>query len=177
MTEPRVSLPAVPEPVPATERRRSREALWLVLPSASGVLLGVLWWLLAPGGLNLVSGNPDLANPASTDTWLPRDLVLAALLLLSGIVTGLMLDGKLQGAQATRRLLLALLGGAVGAVIAWLTGLLAAQWWGPAPDPAIDPAFGFTLRSYAVLLLWPGATAFITFVLALFGVLSKKPVK
>ncbi|MGJ3192801.1 hypothetical protein FQP90_19805 [Paenarthrobacter nitroguajacolicus] len=177
MTEPRVSLPAVPEPAPEAAHRRPRDVFWLVVPAASGVVLGVLWWLLAPGGLNLVSGNPDLADPANTESWLPRDLVLAALMLVAGIVTGLMLDGKLQGVYATRRLVLALLGGAVGAVIAWLAGLLAAQWWGPAQDPAVDPAFGFTLRSYAVLVLWPGATAFITFVLALFGVLSKKPVK
>ncbi len=77
------------------------------------------------------------------------------------------------------RLAFALLGGgALGAVFAWLVGLLAAQLLGgPAPDPALGPGFGFTLRSYAVLVLWPAAIAFITFVLALFGVLSKKPVK
>lgn len=149
----------------------------MVLPAASGVVLGVLWWLLAPGGLNLVSGNPDLAHPANPDSWLPRDLVFAALMVLSGCFTGVLLDGKLHRSGAGPRLTFALLGGAAGAVIAWLAGLLAAQVWGPAPDPAVGADFGFTLRSYAALFLWPGATAFVTFALTLFGVLTKKTVK
>ncbi|MFW0771609.1 hypothetical protein ACLRGI_00375 [Paenarthrobacter nitroguajacolicus] len=177
MTEPTVHVPAVAEPMFHSNPRRRKDVLWLVLPAALGVLAGVIWWLLAPGGLNLVSGNPDLASAANPVSWLPRDLVLAALMLLAGCATGVMLDGKLQGDGAGRRLAFALIGGAVGAVVAWLVGLLAAQLWGPAPDPALGPGFGFTLRSYAVLVLWPAAIAFITFVLALFGVLSKKPVK
>ncbi|WP_159707653.1 hypothetical protein [Arthrobacter sp. 18067] len=177
MTEPTVHVPAVAEPAPAPRPRRFREVRWLALPAASGVLLGVVWWLLAPGGLNLVSGNPELANAANPESWLPRDLVLAALMLLAGCFTGVTLDGKLQGPSVGRRLVFALVGGALGGVIAWLVGLLAAQLFGPAPDPALGPGFGFTLRSYAVLVLWPAATSFITFVLALFGVLSKKPVK
>ncbi|MFK0040795.1 hypothetical protein ACIQTW_13250 [Paenarthrobacter sp. NPDC090517] len=177
MTDSTVHVPAVAEQLPASKPRRSKDVLWLVLPAASGVVAGLIWWLLAPGGLNLVSGNPDLANAANPDSWLPRDLVLAALMLLAGCLTGVMLDGKLNGDGAARRFAFALLGGALGAVFAWLVGLLAAQLLGPAPDPALGPGFGFTLRSYAVLVLWPAAIAFITFVLALFGVLSKKPVK
>lgn len=177
MTESTVNSPAEAEPSNATSIWRSRDTLWLALPAASGVVLGVLWWVLAPGGLNLLSGNPELANPSNPDSWLPRDLVLAALMLLSGCFTGLMLDGKLQGIGVGRRLTFALIGGAVGATIAWLVGLLAAKLWGAAPDPALGPDYGFTLRSYAVLLLWPCAIAFVTFVLALFGVLSRKPVK
>ncbi|MDR6989404.1 hypothetical protein J2Y66_003919 [Paenarthrobacter nitroguajacolicus] len=177
MTEPTLHAPAVVEPAPARPPRRSGEALWCALPAAAGVVLGLLWWLLAPGGLNLVSGNPELADAANPASWLPRDLVLAGLVLLAGCFTGVMLDGKLQGSGVGRRLAFALVGGVLGGIVAWLAGLLAAQLWGPAPDPALGPGFGFTLRSYAVLVLWPAATAFITFVLALFGVLSKKPVK
>lgn len=177
MTEPTVHVPAVAEPKSVSKPGRSKDVLWLVLPAASGVVAGLLWWLLAPGGLNLVSGNPELADAANTDSWLPRDLVLAGLMLLAGCLTGVLLDGKLQDGNAARRLAFALIGGALGAVIAWMVGLLAAQLLGPAPDPALGPGFGFTLRSYAVLVLWPAAIAFITFVLALFGVLSKKPVK
>ncbi|MET4542478.1 hypothetical protein ABIE37_004289 [Arthrobacter bambusae] len=177
MTEPTVHVPAVAEPAPAAPPRSSKEALWLVLPPAAGVLLGVLWWLLAPGGLNLVSGNPALADAANPESWLPRDLVLAGLVLVAGCFTGVMLDGKLQGHNVGRRLTFALVGGALGGIVAWLVGLLTAQLFGPAPNPALGPGYGFTLRSFAVLVLWPAATAFITFVLALFGVLSKKPVK
>ncbi|GGJ20220.1 hypothetical protein [Paenarthrobacter histidinolovorans] len=177
MTEPSVNLQAVSEPAPATASRPAGDFLWLIIPAVSGIVVGLLWWLLAPGGLNLVSGNPDLSNPDNPESWLPRDLVLAALMLVSGCATGLMLDGKLERASASRRLVFALLGGAAGALLAWLTGLLAAQLWGPPPNPALGPGYGFTLRSYAVLLLWTGATAFVTFILSLFGVLSKKPVK
>ncbi|MGO4436066.1 hypothetical protein AB4Y88_23155, partial [Paenarthrobacter sp. RAF9] len=178
MTEPSVSLPSVSEPAPARSPRQLKDVLfWVAFPAALGVVLGLLWWLLAPGGLNLLSGNPDLSNPADPESWLPRDLVLAALVLLAGCAAGLALEGKLQGTDAPRRLAFALLGGAVGAVIAWLVGLLAGHLWSQAPDPALGAGYGFTLRSYAVLVLWPGALAFMTFVLALFGVLSKKPVK
>lgn len=177
MTEPTVHVPAVAEPAPAHRSRMSKEFLWLVLPAASGVLLGVLWWFLAPGGINLITGNPALGDANNPDTWLPRDLVLAGLVLVAGCFTGVMLDGKLQGPSVGRRLAFALLGGVLGSIVAWLVGLLAAQVFGPAPNPALGPGYGFTLRSYAVLLLWPAATAFITFVLSLFGVLSKKPVK
>ncbi|MDP9936990.1 hypothetical protein ACIPY0_18110 [Paenarthrobacter nicotinovorans] len=177
MTEPLVNLPTVSQPAPAPGSRAGRDFLWLVLPAVAGLVVGLLWWLMAPGGLNLISGNPDLSNPDNPSSWLPRDLVLAALMLVAGCVVGLLLDGKLEGAAARRRLVYALLGGVAGALTAWLTGLLAAQLWGPSPNPSLGPGYGFTLRSYAVLLLWTGATSFVTFVLSLFGVLSKKPVK
>ncbi|MEV7661790.1 hypothetical protein [Paenarthrobacter sp. NPDC089316] len=177
MTEPIVNLPAVSEPASGPGIRPAKDILWLVLPAVSGIVVGLLWWLLAPGGLNLLSGNPDLSNPDNPESWLPRDLVLAALMLVSGCATGLLLDGKLLGSSARRRLVYALLGGVAGALTAWLAGLLAAQLWGPPPNPNLGPGYGFTLRSYAVLLLWTGATAFVTFVLSLFGVLSTKPVK
>lgn len=177
MTEPTTHAPAHAKPMSDPLPRHSRDVLWLVLPPVLGVVAGVLWWLLAPGGLNLVSGNPDLANAATPASWLPRDLVLGALMLVAGCLTGVLLGGKLQGEESGKRLTFALVGGALGALISWLVGLLMAQLLGPAPDPNLGSAYGFTLRSYAVLVLWPAATAFITFVLALFGVLSKKPVK
>ncbi|MFJ4170412.1 hypothetical protein ACIPY3_12955 [Paenarthrobacter sp. NPDC089714] len=177
MTEPAVHVPADTEAVPLRRPMQPKELLWLAVPGLSGLVLGLLWCVLAPGGLNILSGNPALANPSNPDSWLPRDLVLAALMLIAGCVVGLVLDGKLQGNGAGRRLAFALVGGVIGACLSWLAGLLAAMLWGMAPDPSLGPEYGFTLRSYAVLLLWPGATAFMTFVLALFGVLSGKPVK
>lgn len=177
MTEPTLDVPAANTATTRSAAWRSRDVLWLVIPAVSGVLTGLLWWVLAPGGLNVLSGNPALANPSNPDSWLPRDLVLAGIMLVAGCAAGLALDGKLNDTGAGRRLGFALGGGAVGAAVSWGVGLLAAQLWGAAPDPSLGPEYGFTLRSYAVLLLWPGATAFVTFVLALFGVLSRKPVK
>jgi hypothetical protein len=145
--------------------------LWLALPVASGVALGLAWWLLAPGGLNVISGNPALADPTASAGRLPRDLVLAGLLLLSGCFTAVLLDSKVRKPRHGIRTFLAVLGGAVGALVAWQVGLLAAQWWGPASHGGD----GFSLRAATALLLWPGATALVTFLLTLFGLMGKQP--
>lgn len=145
--------------------------LWLAVPAASGLGLGLVWWLLAPGGLNVISGNPALADPTASAGRLPRDLVLAGLLLLSGCFTAVLLDSKVRKPGHGIRTFLAVLGGAVGALAAWQVGLLAAQWWGPASSGGE----GFSLRAASALLLWPGATALVTFLLTLFGLMGKQP--
>jgi hypothetical protein len=166
------------QPGPSGRASRLRKDIaWVAVPVAAGVIAGFLWWVLAPGGGNVLSGNSELANPSNPESWLPRDLTLAALMVLAGCIAGLAMDGKLDAPGAGRRFGFAVVGGAAGALAAWGAGLLAALLWGPAPDPALGAEYGFTLRSYAVLLLWPAATAFVTFALALFGVLSRKPVK
>jgi hypothetical protein len=145
--------------------------LWLAVPAASGVGLGFAWWLLAPGGLNLISGNPALADPAASAGRLPRDLVLAGLLLLAGCFTAVLLDSKVRKPGQGMRIFLAVLGGAVGALVAWQVGLLAAQWWGSASRGSE----GFSLRAMAALLLWPGAAALVSFLLTLFGLMGRRP--
>ncbi|MDQ0211252.1 hypothetical protein [Arthrobacter bambusae] len=145
--------------------------LWLAVPAASGLGLGLVWWLLAPGGLNVISGNPALADPTASAGRLPRDLVLAGLLLLSGCFTAVLLDSKVRKPGHGIRTFLAVLGGAVGALVAWQVGLLAAQWWGPASSGGE----GFSLRAASALLLWPGATALVTFLLTLFGLMGRQP--
>lgn len=182
MTEPTPHLIAAtrhtgPSAPPVRTDRFRKDIAWVAAPLAAGVIAGFLWWLLAPGGGNVLSGNPGLGNPSNPDSWLPRDLTLAALMVLAGCIIGLTLDGRLDGPGAGRRFGFALAGGAAGALAAWGVGLLAGLLWGPAPEPGLGPEYGFTLRSYAALLLWPAATAFVTFALALFGVLSRKPVK
>ncbi|MBO1268492.1 hypothetical protein [Arthrobacter cavernae] len=162
-------------PAGGLPRPGRRQLSWLAIPAASGVVLGLAWWLLAPGGLNLVSGNPELAATANPDSWLPRDLVLAALFLLAGCFIAVLLDGKSRKPEALQRMILAIAGGAVGGLIAWLSGLLAAQWWGPAVDPALGTDPGFSLRSLAVLCLWPGSTALITFLLTLWSLMTNRP--
>ena len=182
MTEPTPHLIAAaggttPSAADVRAARFRKDIAWVAVPVAAGVIAGLLWWLLAPGGGNVLSGNPELANPSNPDSWLPRDLTLAALMVLAGCLVGLALDGKLDGSGAGRLFWLAVAGGAAGALAAWGAGLLAALLWGHSPDPGLGAEYGFTLRSYAVLLLWPAATAFVTFALTLFGVLSRKPVK
>ncbi|BAS12861.1 hypothetical protein AHiyo8_11640 [Arthrobacter sp. Hiyo8] len=140
------------DPDTGTDTRDRTWWLWLAVPAASGVGLGLAWWLLAPGGLNVISGNPALADPTASAGRLPRDLVLAGLLLLSGCFTAVLLDSKVRRPGHGLRTFLAVLGGAVGALVAWQVGLLAAQWWGSASSGSD----GFSLRSVTALLLWPG---------------------
>lgn len=162
-------------PAGALPHPGGRQLRWLAFPAASGVLVGLAWWLLAPGGLNLVSGNPELAAATNPESRLPRDLVLAGLFLLAGCFTAVLLDSKNSKQEALQRILLAVAGGAAGAVIAWLSGQLAAQWWGPVQDPALGADSAFSLRSFAVLCLWPGSTALITFLLNLWSLMTNKP--
>ncbi|WP_307050998.1 hypothetical protein [Arthrobacter oryzae] len=145
--------------------------------AAGGIPVGLLWWLLAPGGLNLLTGDPALATGTNAEGWLPRDLVLAGLFLLAGCLTGFLLNGKRTGAPAPGTVVLAVIGGAVGAVIAWQAGVLAGQWWGPAEDTAPNASIAFSLRSFAVLAVWPAAVAISVFVVNLLSLMGKPPVQ
>lgn len=160
---------------PATRRPGSR--LWpaVIAPAIillAGIPLGVAWWLLAPGGgLNLVSGDPGLASGMNTTGWLPRDLILAGLLLLAGCLTGVLISGK--DGPPVRNILMAVLCGAVASLIAWRVGILAAEWWGTAEDASANPSIAFSLRAYPVLLVWPAATALSVFVVNLVSLLRR----
>lgn len=145
--------------------------------AAAGIPVGLLWWLLAPGGLNLLSGDPSLASGTNAEGWLPRDLVLAGLFLLAGCLTGFLLNGKRAGAPAPGTVLFAVIGGALGAVIAWQAGMLAGNWWGPAEDTAPNASIAFSLRAFAVLAIWPAAVAISVFVANLLSLLGKPPVQ
>src|SRR5690349_9732340 len=57
---------------------------WAAGIIGAGIPAGFLWWLLAPGGQNLISGNPALSSGTNTEGWLPRDLVLAGLFVFAG---------------------------------------------------------------------------------------------
>jgi hypothetical protein len=159
----------------ATRRTRPRLP-WamLVIPAAAGVPLGVLWWLLAPGGLNLLTRDPAFGSGTNPDVWLPRDLTLAGLLVFAGCLLGVVLaDKKRKDPQAD--LVAGLLGALCGAVLAWQAGLLAAQLWSPAVDASANASIAFSLRAWPVLLLWSAAAAVSVFVLELLSLLGRKP--
>lgn len=159
----------------ATRRTRPRLP-WamLVIPAAAGVPLGVLWWILAPGGMNLVTRDPALGSGTNPNVWLPRDLTLAGLLVLAGCLLAVVVaDRKRADPQAD--LVAGLAGALCGAVLAWQTGLLAAQLWAPAVDASANASIAFSLRAWPVLLLWPAATAVSVFVLELLDLMSRKP--
>src|SRR6478752_9838566 len=68
---------------------------WFVAAAAGGVPAGLLWWLLAPGGLNFITRNPSLASGTAPLVWLPRDLTLAGIMVLAGCLLAVFLaDGK-----------------------------------------------------------------------------------
>lgn len=167
--------PLAPDTVPEPGGRELAGWRRFAIIAGAGIPVGLLWWLLAPGGLNLLSGDPALVKGTNTDGWLPRDLVLAGLFLLSGCLTGFLLKGKRSGAPAPATVVLAVAGGALGALIAWQAGVLAGQWWGVAEDTAPNASIAFSLRSFAVLAVWPAAVAISVFVVNLFSLLRKPP--
>lgn len=133
---------------------------WIAVPAVAGILLGLLWWLLAPGGAFYGQGT----DPAS---WLPRDLVLAGLCLFAGLVTAALLIPQRSDAAAWFKVCAALLGSALGAVVAWQIGTLAGAIWGPEVTGAANESAAFSLRSYSALLLWPLGCALLFFVVVL----------
>jgi len=138
------------------------------LIAAAGVPVGLLWWLLAPSGLNLLSGDPDLRSGGNTEGWLPRDLVLAGLFLLAGCISGAVASGSKHHAPNGRDVVLAVGAGALGALAAWGTGVLCGLWWGTPEDTSASASIAFSLRSFAVLAIWPAATALTIFLNTVF---------
>lgn len=145
---------------------------WVAAIILTGIPAGLLWWLLAPGGMNLVSGNAALASGTNTEGWLPRDLVLAGLFVFAGSLVAVLLTGRKDG--ATRRmLLLSVAAGGAAAVLAWQTGVLAGLWLGQPQDTSANASVAFSLRSHTVLLLWPAAIAAGFFALRVISLLGK----
>jgi hypothetical protein len=142
--------------------------------AAAGLPVGLLWWLLAPGGLNLLTRDPSLAAGTNPQVWLPRDLTLAGLFIFAGCLLAVFLTDKTRR-LLQRDLVLGLAAALVGALLAWQTGILAARVWGAPADTSANASVAFSLRSVAVLLLWPGATAAAVFVITLLNLSKQGP--
>jgi hypothetical protein len=147
---------------------------WFAAAAAAGIPVGLLWWLLAPGGLNLITRDPALGNGENPVVWLPRDLTLAGLFVFAGCVVAVLIMDK---PRSSPRLVLALglAGGLAGAVIAWQAGVFAGQLWGAPADTSANASVAFSLRSMAVLVVWPAATAISVFVISLLNELRRAP--
>lgn len=176
MTHPAVNLPARQledghdgPGRPGPERSRGG-AQWrkAAAIAAAGVPVGLLWWVLAPSGLNLLSGDAALRNGSNLETWLPRDLVLAGLFLLAGCIAGALASGTKHEEPSGPDVVITVLAAALGGAIAWGTGVLCGVWWGPAADTVAGASTAFSLRSYAVLAIWPAAVALSIFLGSLF---------
>ena len=159
----------------AASRRSSRLPWkWFVVAAAAGVPVGLLLWLLAPGGMNLITRDPEFASGTNPELWLPRDLTLAGLFVFAGCLAAVLLTDK-GGRTAQAAFLLSLAGGLAGALIAWQAGMLAAQLWGGPADITVNASVAFSLRSLSVLLLWPAALAASVFALSLLNLLRRGP--
>lgn len=152
--------------LPATPAVSWRKAAVI---AASGIAVGLLWWILAPSGLNLLSGNPDLRSGGNTEGWLPRDLVLAALFLLAGCISGAVASGNKHSEPSGRDVLLAVGAGVLGSLAAWGTGVLCGLVWGTPEDTSASASIAFSLRSLAVLAIWPASTALTIFLNTVFA--------
>ncbi|WP_394941050.1 hypothetical protein [Psychromicrobium sp. YIM B11713] len=141
---------------------------WFSSTAAAGIVVGLLWWLLAPGGAFYGKGT-------DTSIWLPRDLMLGLLCLLAGIVTGALLIPQRKHRGSWVKLVAAVLGAALGGVVAWLLGTFAGVLWGPSTSGSVSESVAFSLRSYAVLVLWPFACALVFFVFTLGSLLRSPP--
>jgi hypothetical protein len=157
-------------------RRAPSRLPWtlLAVPALAGVPAGIVWWLLAPGGANLITRDPALGSGTNPSTWLPRDLTLAGLMLFAGCLLAVFLAGKTRS-NPQAALLMGLGGALVGNLLAWQAGMLSAQLWGAPVDASANASIAFSLRALPVLLLWPAATAVSVFALELMNLLGRKP--
>jgi hypothetical protein len=143
--------------------RLRRSAARSAAIAAAGVPVGLLWWVLAPSGLNVLSGNPALRHGSNLETWLPRDLVLAGLFLFAGCIAGALQSGTKHREPSSRDVVLAVAAGGLGALLAWGTGVLCGLWWGTPENSSSNASIAFSLRSYAVLAIWPAGVALSIF--------------
>ncbi len=136
--------------------------------AAAGVPVGLIWWLLAPSGFNLLTRDPGLASGTNISGWLPRDLILAGLFLLAGSISGAFVSGSKDELPGPGTIVLAVAAGSLGAVLAWGTGVLAGQRWGEAVGAESNASVAFSLRSYAIIAMWPAAIALSVFLETVF---------
>ncbi|MGA7203846.1 MAG: hypothetical protein WBX27_04355, partial [Specibacter sp.] len=147
---------AVPEGL--TRAPASSWGRWFVLSAAAGIVVGIAWWLAAPGGAFYGVGT-------DYTIWFPRDLMLGGLGVLAGLVAAVLLvrTAGSQGAGAMARLLAVIAGGLLGSVIAWRIGIFAGDLFRTPPANMPNPSIVFSLRASSVLLLWPLVTAAAVF--------------
>lgn len=138
-------------------------AWWGAAMAVLGPVIGVLWWLAAPGGALY-------GERSEAETWLARDLVLGGLQLTAGVVVGWLLTNRVDLPGAWERVCAAVAGALLGSVLAVGVG----QWLGSLFSDGTSE-FPFVLRSLGIALIWPGAIALVIFVASLLGLLLMRP--
>ncbi|WP_449372506.1 hypothetical protein [Arthrobacter psychrolactophilus] len=146
-------------------------ALWrrgITSSVLTGIGAGILWWLLAPGGAFYGAGTDFFS-------WLPRDAVLAGLLIVAGALSAVLTMRRPrprrrrasfsnQPGDTRLRVIILLLSGFLGAVIAWRMGVFAGDLFQTPPENMPHPSMVFSLRSGPVLLFWPLTSALVVWI-------------
>lgn len=165
--------------------RQETRALWrsgLSFAVLTGMVVGVLWWLLAPGGAFYGKGT-------DATIWLPRDAVLGILLALAGAFSAMVtmrtssqsrppsrrssqrrrraLGSATKHAAAPMAIVILAVSGLVGSVVAWRMGVFAGDLFQTPPENMPNPSIVFSLRSGPLLLLWPLLATVVLFVWSL----------
>lgn len=162
-------------PVRRSEKRSGIAALagtawqpWLAYFVLTGMVAGILWWLMAPGGA-LYGDATDF------EVWFPRDLALAGLMVVAGIASAVLALRGAFGPRPRRRrpqgvhpsqahVAVLVVGGFLASIIAWRTGVFAGDLFQTPPVNMPHPSIVFSLRSPSVLILWPLASSVALFV-------------
>jgi hypothetical protein len=143
-------------------------APWFVGPVLAGVILGIVWWLAAPGG-RLEGDGSDYHS------WLARDLVFAGFAAFAALVVVVFVVRANSRDGFAPRHLSALLGSGVGSVLMWLTGVALGQAFGSSrTDPSVDGS-AFSLQALSALALWPGIVAVV--ILGLMTIMWSPPTR
>lgn len=132
-----------------------------------GVPAGLLWWLLSPGGALYGAGT-------DAETWLFRDLVLALIEVVFGLLTGALMLRRAAASGAALAVLAVLSGCVAASAIAWQSGMWFASLATPPVAETVLESVEFSLRSYGVLPLWPATAALVVFAWTLGGLLRSR---
>src|SRR5690348_740239 len=96
---------------------------WLLAPALAGPVLGVVWWLAAPGG-RLYGDGSDY------NEWIARDFFFAGLGALAAVCVVVFVVRAHDRFSFAGRSLPALVGSGAGSLLMWLTGTLLGQAFG-----------------------------------------------
>ena len=135
---------------------------------AVGTLMGLVWRLVAPMATATVTAQGAALEGAASATLIADDGWFAVLAALTGLIVGVLGWWMLRRYDVGLAVGL-VLGGLLGALVAWHTG----QWLGPEPLAAqavgVEPGHALvvplTVRAPAVLFVWPIAALVALFAL------------
>lgn len=134
----------------------------------AGVVMGVLWWVLAPDVTGIVVNGELLTDLEQGQRLFTRDAIFALLGAGSGLVLAIALTARHRRHPVTSLLALAA-GGLAGSLLAQLIGLLL----GPDGDVSgladgVEHVLALRMNSSQALLVWPLVLTVVVGVIAVF---------